>query len=149
LSFSQHERATVAPVAARDRAQREVTARYCDQVAALNEQVSRALFRMVLFYTVVLLYTFAYLNLYANISYRGGLFFFAIAVPLVCARIWYGFAARRAALTLKESRSDLVGSGAEPPPGQLPVSPAEYIAWCEAHGMPAYPYGRPAWDASS
>src|SRR5262249_52901785 len=34
---------------------------------------------------VFLLYSFAYLNLYAHISYMGGLFLFVIAVPLLGA----------------------------------------------------------------
>jgi hypothetical protein len=71
-----------------------------------------------------------------------------IAVPALGAALWHGFAARRANRLLTESRGAPVKSGSRPP-GRPPRSPAEYIAWCDASGLPAYPHGRPVWGTAS
>jgi len=93
------------------------------------------------------LYRFAYLNLCAHISYLGGSFLSVIAAPLLGAALYYRLATRRTIHLLAESVDGLARSGVRPP-GQPPTSPAEYMAWCEASGIRAYPHGRPVLDAA-
>jgi hypothetical protein len=118
----------------------ERAARYGEEFAATDERFIGDLFRTNVAYLSWVLYTLAYLNLYAHLDYLGGLYYFVIALPLVGVALWFLAAARRSSTSATELFAAALESGTRPPGPDRPT-PAEYLAACAASGVPAYPYG--------